>query len=1073
MTPGENSALIDELLDRAVRAINDGDRATAATLAGKVLAVDHDNPDAEDLLAASEHGEIRRLTIMFADLVDSTALSTRVEPETYHALVGQFRKHVVQIVGNYEGHISSVKGDGVLVLFGHPKPHENDVRRAVAAGLDITNAVAQLSEQAQRRFGVTLDVRVGIHRGVVYLDVDQDDIYGLAANLAARLTALAEPGSVVVSDVVAPLVREIYELDDQPPVPVKGIDGVLAHHVVAAERSTDAPARSVPLIGRDRERACLQECCRRARAGTLDKPGIAFRGEAGIGKTRLAVEAAEMVRSAGGTVIELRGSPLHTDTGLYPVRRFIERRCGITRLTDGAARLRLLEHELRSHTLDPDVAVPLLAPVLGVGPEHGYQPAAVEGRVLYELIATTVQQYLTACLGDGMSLLVTEDLHWYDPSTMELVGSTLTSADGRLLLVMTGRDGAWLHDDWPVHIFDLTPLDDTESDALIRALDPTVSQEQRAAVCRRCDGVPFHIEHVVAGIGALENQARVPEALYDPLFARMHTDTDVVPVLEAAAVIGRTGDLALLRSVVGDHPEATARPDATADVDVDGVVAELTDIRVLEPVGADGWRFRHELFREVAVELAPPSVHRQLHARTAHALVRAAVDVEPDWPVVAGHYAQAHRFAEAAQAFQKASVVARRRGALQEALDCLTNALTQISHCHPGPPRDRAELAARLERGFIMGTALGTMSGEVPREFERCLDLANAGNNDDDLFAALSALVSYYVPRAELRRARDLLESLPGRLTEDRKWSYPAITSSLGSVLFLQGDFASARKYLDRSLEEWIEHDPRELDNAWWVNSDPVSTAHTYLALTHIVRGDLARAEEELAASVLRCEDLEYPQNAYNRQHTFFKEIWVCMECGRLDSAAALAADMRRSAEQAGLDLWRMVSSTEYVTVKALMALHDGADADTLQVHADKIVRRVDGSRMISLNVYLTFHDAVIGRLLTAAGRPDRARERLDFALRHAEETGMHFHDAELMRERARTLPDPADQRAQLDAAKQLANQQGATLFELRCALDSFDVLGDGDPASLRRTLDRFPGDRRWPERVRAERILS
>ncbi|AKS31386.1 ATP-binding protein [Mycolicibacterium goodii] len=1067
MTPGENSALIDELLDRAVRAINEGDRATAATLAGEVLAVDHDNPDAEDLLSASDHGEIRRLTIMFADLVDSTGLSTRVEPETYHALVGQFRKHVVRIVGSYEGHISSVKGDGVLVLFGHPKPHENDVRRAISAGLDIAGAVAHLSEQAERKFGVTIDVRIGIHRGVVYLDVEQDDIYGLAANLASRLTALAEPGSVVVSDAVAPLVREHFELDDRPPVPVKGIDGVLAHHIVAAERSADTPARSVPLIGRAGERACLRECCRRAHEGTLNVPGVAFRGEAGIGKTRLAVEAADMVKACGGTVVELRGSPLHTDTGLYPVRRFIERRCGITRLTDGAARLRLLFDELRSHNLDPTAALPLLAPVLGVGPEHGYRQAAVEGRTLYELIAATVRDYLTACLGTGMNLLITEDLHWYDPSTMELVGSMLSSANGRRLVVMTGRDGTWLRDDWPVHTFDLTPLSDAESDALIRALDPTVGRQQRAEVCRRCDGVPFHIEHVVAGIGTLEDQARVPEALYDPLFTRMHTDTDVVPVLEAAAVIGRTGDLALLRSVLDDG----ARPDSAAGVDVEGVVAELTAIRVLEPVGADGWRFRHELLREVAIELAPPSVHRQLHARTANALVRAAVDVEPDWPVVAGHYAQAHRFAEAAQAYQKASVVARRRGALQEALDCLTNALTQISNCRPGPTRDRAEFAVRLERGFILGASLGTMSGEVPREFQRCLDLANAGNNDDDLFAALSALVSYYVPRAELQRARDLLESLPGRLTENRRWSYPAISSALGSVLWLQGDFASARKYLGRSLEEWVEHDPRELDNAWWVNSDPVSTAHTYLALTHLVRGDLTRAEEELTASVNRCENLEYPQNAYNRQHTYFKEIWVCIECGRLDEAAAAAAEMRRSAEQTGLDLWRMVSSTEYATVKALMALRDGADADALQVHADRLIRRVDGSRMMSLNVYLTFHDAVIGRLLTAAGLPGRARERLDLALQHAQETGMHFHDAELMRERAHALADPADRRAQLDAAKQLANQQGATLFELRCALDCFDITGD--EVSLRSTLQRFPGDRRWPERIRAERILT
>ncbi len=200
MSPGESGASIDELLDRAVRAINEGDRATATTLAGQVLSVDRNNPEAEDLLAApARYGEIRRLTIMFADLVDSTALSTRLEPETYRTLVGRYRDDVRGIVDRYEGHISSIKGDGLLAVFGHPKAHENDLRRAVAAGLDITRTVAQLSEQAERKFDVAINVRVGIHRGLVYLDTDQDDVYGFAANLAARLCGVAEPGTVAVS----------------------------------------------------------------------------------------------------------------------------------------------------------------------------------------------------------------------------------------------------------------------------------------------------------------------------------------------------------------------------------------------------------------------------------------------------------------------------------------------------------------------------------------------------------------------------------------------------------------------------------------------------------------------------------------------------------------------------------------------------------------------------------------------------------------------------------------------------------------------------------------------------------
>src|SRR6185312_14625244 len=153
------------------------------------------NAEAEDLLAApSDPGEIRRLTIRFADLVDSTVLSTRVEPETYRLLVGRYREQVRRAVNRYEGHIGSTAGDGLLAVFGHPIAHEDDVRRAVHVGLEITREVARLSEQAQRRFAVEINVRVGVHRGLVYLDTAQDEVYGLAANLAARVSSLAPPG---------------------------------------------------------------------------------------------------------------------------------------------------------------------------------------------------------------------------------------------------------------------------------------------------------------------------------------------------------------------------------------------------------------------------------------------------------------------------------------------------------------------------------------------------------------------------------------------------------------------------------------------------------------------------------------------------------------------------------------------------------------------------------------------------------------------------------------------------------------------------------------------------------------
>jgi class 3 adenylate cyclase len=729
----ERGASIDELLDRAIAAINRGDRVSAAALAGQVLVVDRGNADAEDLLTApGEAGEIRRLTILFADLVDSTVLSTRVEPETYRTVVGRYRDLVLRVVDRFEGHVGSTKGDGLLAVFGHPTAHEDDVRRAVLAGLEITREVARLSEQAKRRFGVEITVRVGVHRGLVYLDTAQDDVYGMAANLAARVSGLAPPGTVVVSDAVAPLIGDAFELAAHPPAAVKGVQGPIAYHQVLGERA-DAARVGVgrgPLVGRNHELALLQQSWARAQAGTLHTRGVVFRGEPGIGKSRLAAAAVELAQGSGAVVLALIGSPFHTDVGLHPVRTLIERRCGIDRMTDPAERLRLLQAEVAARALDPVRVVPLLAAVLGIAPEAGYEPVAAEGRKLYALIAGAVQTYLLACVGGGAGLLIAEDVQWFDASTLEVLGSLLDASGGWLLVVIAGRPGAWLSARWPVKVFDLDPLSDEQADTLVGALDPTLPVKDRAAVVARCDGVPFYIEQVVRAFGETPSggsaETGVPDALYEPLFARLRATANVVPVVEAAAIAGRHVDRGLLCSVVDLNQE-----------EIDDVVDELEDALVLEPWGTDGWRFRHELLREVAAELAPPSVARGLHAKVADALVGGLGGGDPDWPLVAGHYEQAQRFDQAASAYRQACAAARRRGALAEARTYLTQALAQLEHCVPGPDRDRREMALRLERGFLASAAESPASRAVAADFERCLQLCGSDLRDDELVGTL------------------------------------------------------------------------------------------------------------------------------------------------------------------------------------------------------------------------------------------------------------------------------------------------------------------------------------------------
>jgi hypothetical protein len=696
-----------------------------------------------------------------------------------------------------------------------------------------------------------------------------------------------------------------------------------------------------------------------------------------------------------------------------------------------------------------------LAPVLGIDAAAGYEQVAAEGRRLYELIAGAVRTYLLACLGEGAGLLVAEDVHWFDPSTREVLGGLFDTSKGRLLVVMTGRPGEWLPETWPHKAFDLSPLTDEQTDELITALDPGLSADKRAAVAVRCDGVPFYIEQVVAGL----SQTGVPERLYEPLFARLRASPKVVPVVEAAAVIGRQIDLGLLCSVVD-----------LSDEEVDDVIDELEDALVLEPWGTGNWRFRHELLREVAAELAPPTVQRGLDAKVADVLSGGAGG-EPDWGLIAGHYERAHRFDQAAAAYQQASNNARLRGALAEALACLTRGLAQLDRAAPGPDRDRRETALRMERGFLTSAAEGYQSREAAADFERCLQLG--GNlRDDELFATLIALGNYYQVRADLRRAAQVIESLR-RGIEGQQWARPKIDVLFGTMAYLRGDLNAATSALEAATAGVAAADQHKVDAEWFRVSEPISSGCLHLALVALVRGDLTSAEAELARSARLAEGFGFPEGPYMRAYIRSMETWLRIEAGQLDRAAVVAADIINEAERHGFDVWRVAGATWQAAVGGLAALgDDDLDPTDLGAHIATITAFLDTLRRIGVNIYTTVYDGVLGRLLIAAGQPEAARERLDTALALAQDTGMCFYDAELLRLRARTHDDPAARQVDISAALELARHQGATLFELRAALDDFELRGGPASAGVADAANRIPADNAWPELGRARLVL-
>lgn len=1054
-------ASIDELVERAVSAVNRGDSAMATTLASQVLAIDQGNVDAENLLSAAPltGGEIRRLTILFADVVDSTELSTRVEPEIYRLVIGRYRDIVSATVERYEGHIGSTKGDGLLVVFGHPTAHENDVGRAVHAGLDIAREVARLSEQTERRLGIAVAVRVGVHRGLVYLDTAQDDVYGLAANLAARLSGLATPNSVVVSDPVAALVRNDFELQERPAAPVKGVAGLIAHYRVDGERvGRRVPGRG-PLVGRRVELAQLRADWAAAQAGTLKTPGLFLCGEPGVGKSRLASEAAELVRGSGAVALELSGSPFHTRVGLHPVRALLERRCGIARGTDATERLRLLRAEITACGLDSTSVVPALAPVLAIGAEHGYDPVEAEGRRLEQLIASAVHRYLTACLNDAPGLVVAEDLQWFDPPTLQVLEAMLDAADGRLLVVLTSRDGKSLPPHWRVTQFDLPPLTDEETDELTLALDSTATDEERAAVRRRCDGVPFYIEQVVAALRAApSDDNRVPDALYEPLFARLSTGTNVVPVIEAAAVIGREIDGSLLTAVV-DLDESA----------VEEVAERLVDARVFERIGCAHWRFRHELLREVAGELAPPSVRRLLHTKVADALVANSAG-DPDWPLVASHYEQSGRHADAADAYQRAATAARRRGALAEARVHLDHAVAQVEQCPPGPDRDRREIAPRLERGYLIATAEGAQSPIAAADFERCLQLAGTDLRDDQLFATLLAVGAYYLWRSDLRRAPPLIQALHAATAHGREWFQPALAGSAGILAWLRGEFDTAREHFEQATMLGGEYEQR-IQAIWFVPHDPVALAHEHLGWHRLIQGDPRGAGAQLERAAERASQLGYPQKPYNLLYAIDMQIWLCAETRQFERARMLIDEMADTADRYGLDYlyWQLLGATEKAMVDARAAIAaDHPNLTELPALIDALTQVVEVWRALGASTYRPFYWCILGQLLTAAGRTDEAYARIDGALQFTADTGVRFYDAELLRARAHTRRDKKKRADDLAAARELARRQGARLFELRACIDDFDLRGEPARGFLVDAVERMPEGSRLPEVERA-----
>jgi class 3 adenylate cyclase len=690
--------------------------------------VSHTPEDVPALTSAGVHGgpeeaERRQLTVLFCDLVGSTQLSGQLDPEDFRAVVCAYQEAATAVIQQYAGHISQYLGDGLWVYFGYPTAHEDDARRAVHTGLGIIEAMATLNTRLMGLHGVKLAVRLGIHTGPVVVGVmggagrHERLAMGETLNIAARLEGLAPADSVVISPVTARLVSGTFALEDGGTHTLRGVAEPMAISRVRGLLATPGPdeefvAATAPvLVGREEESGLLRRRWDQSRSGLGQVVFVS--GEAGIGKSALVEGLRAQVRAEGLPRMAFRCSPYHTASALYPVITHLEHVWQLTAGDAPATRLTKLEAGLRSSDLPLAEAVPLFAGLLAVPlPADRYAPLTGTPQQQKQQTLDTLVAWLAAQAERQPVLAVWEDLHWADPTTLEILGLVIEQAPTvPMLHVLTSRPA--FRPPWPPrsHLTSLVlnRLERRQVETLIarrvggKVLPPEVVQH----IVTKTDGVPLYVEELTkvllaspllreeAGKYVLTGPLRtvtIPDTLQDALMARLDQLPAPKEVAQLGAVLGREFTYELVRSIAPQDENSLKA--ALEQL----VAAELLYQRGRPPRAR--YVFKHALIQDAAYASLLKSTRQQVHQRTAQVLEAKFPEMVATQPeLLAHHLTEAGHPAQAVGYWQRAGERAVARSAHLEAISHLTTGLAVL--------QTLPETAERIQQELLLQTTLG------------------------------------------------------------------------------------------------------------------------------------------------------------------------------------------------------------------------------------------------------------------------------------------------------------------------------------------------------------------------------
>jgi class 3 adenylate cyclase/tetratricopeptide (TPR) repeat protein len=1016
-------------------------------------------------LAETPEGERRQLTVLFCDMVGFTQLTLQVDPELLQTIVRQYEEACAACIGRYDGYIYRLLGDGILAFFGFPLAHEGESARAIRAGLEIVEAISRLEVPEVGR----LQVRIGIAAGIVVVAPGERNVVGETMNLASRLQEAAKPGGVVVSERVYRLAGREFDYESLGELDLKGIAaptrayGVLGVSKVASRFDAVVRENVSPLVGRTHEMQMLLERWQSVRDQGAGQ-AVLVSGEPGFGKSRIANALLEALEREGVRSLRFQCSPFYVNSAFYPVIANFERTLDFGRDEAPASRLDKLEALVVGHYGLPLGDVRFVAAMLSLPHEERYGPLTMTPRLVKEETIRVLVDVVKAAARIEPCLVLFEDVHWADPTTLETLGLLIDRLAGIPALVVLTHRPEFVQP-WSgspsVTTLDLARLAPKQSRELILNLTagkalPSALVEQ---IIAKTDGVPLFVEELTKTIlesGDLVEKGNrylyagssvsvsIPETLRDSLMARLDRVAAVKRIAQVGAVIGREFSYELIAEIVRISEAALA------DVLSRLVASELAFCRGAIPEAV--YTFKHALVQDTAYDSLLKSQRMTLHGTIAQALEKRwpeSRDTKPE--LLAHHYTAAGMFEAAVPYWRKAGELAMQRFALPEAITHLNNGLMLIENLPAGPQRDLQELGLRTVLGPAVVAQHGWGQEEVSRILEPAWSLAESLDHRPSYAPVLHALWVHYLCVDQLAVSLQSAEKLlaTGVATQDDGLEIVGHRAAVGSHYWL-GDFTAARRYGD-ALH--AKYDPRRHWHiAQLTNTDPLTGDGIY-------RGQylwmLGYPDQARAASNAKDD------HARRRNHPFDLAFALTLGAQVFDYLREPEELLRRTEEAERICRVHGVALLGEIMAeisRGIVSLRAGRAADSV-VQLDKAIGRLTST---GHRVWVRYLRALQGEGLALTGDLEGARKLIDESVAATESGEERVHYAEVLRLRGWVLMLQGrreEAEASLRAAIEVARAQEARSWELRSATTLARLLADrGDRAAARDLLSGIHG---------------